>query len=132
MNTIQPHQHKMYRARPTPFVQRISNHVPATGFVPEYMPSKHRCTMPILLEKSPATLPPSLDNVHKLSRCGENTTNTRTFGRSTNWARVFVEMILASAPGFDSILYLDILLYHSLNHPYIENSESAAVGSHGI
>ena len=55
-----------------------------------------------------------------------------TFGRSTNWARVFAEMKLASVPGFEAILYLDIVLHHSLNHPYIENSKSAAVGSHGI
>ena len=55
-----------------------------------------------------------------------------TFGRSTNWARVFVEMKLGSVPGFEAILYLDIVLHHSLNHPYIENSESAAVGSYWI
>ena len=55
-----------------------------------------------------------------------------TFGRSTNWTRVFVEMKWASAPGCASNLYLDILLYHSLNHQKIENSESAALSSHGI
>ena len=34
--------------------------------------------------------------------------------------------------GFEANLYLVLVLYHSINHQYIENSESAAVGSHGI
>ena len=55
-----------------------------------------------------------------------------TFGRSTNWARVFVKMKLASVPGFEAILYLDVVLHHSLNHQSIENSQNAAFSSHGI
>ena len=55
-----------------------------------------------------------------------------TFGRSTNWTRVFVEMNLARVPDFVTNLYLDIVLHHSLNRPYIENPKSAALGSHGI
>ena len=56
----------------------------------------------------------------------------RTFGRSTNWTRLFVDMNLARVAGFEANLYLDLVLYHSINHQYIENLESAAVGSHGI
>ena len=55
-----------------------------------------------------------------------------TFGRSTNWTRVFVEMNLARVPDFETNLYLDIVLHHSLNRLYIENPKSAALGSHGI
>ena len=55
----------------------------------------------------------------------------RTFGRSTNWTRLFVEMNLARVPGIEANLYLVLVLYHSLNHQYIENPYwSAAVGSH--
>ena len=35
-------------------------------------------------------------------------------------------------PDFETNLYLDILLHHSLNRLYIENPKSAALGSHGI
>ena len=57
----------------------------------------------------------------------------RTFGRSTNWTRVFAEMNLARVPGFEmNLWYLVVVLYHSWNHPYIENSWNAALGSHGI
>jgi len=31
-------------------------------------------------------------------------------------------MNLARVPDFEMNLYLDIVLHHSLNHPYIENS----------
>ena len=41
-------------------------------------------------------------------------------------------MNLARVAGFEANLYLVLVLYHSINHQYIENSESAAVGSHGI
>ena len=55
-----------------------------------------------------------------------------TFGRSTNWTRVFVQMNLASVPDFETNLYLDKTLHHPSNHHYIENSWNAALGSHGI
>ena len=55
-----------------------------------------------------------------------------TFGRSTNSTRFFVETKLPSAPGFKTIIYLDRVLYHSLHNEYIENSQNAAFGSHGI
>ena len=55
-----------------------------------------------------------------------------TFGRSTNWTRVFVEMNLASVPDFETNLCLDKTLRHPSNHHYIENSWNAAFGSHGI
>ena len=41
-------------------------------------------------------------------------------------------MNLACVPVFQTSLYLDTVLYHSLQHQYIEKSESAAVDSHGI
>ena len=55
-----------------------------------------------------------------------------TFGRSTNWTRSFVETNLARVAGFEVNLYLVLVLSHSLNHQYIGNSWSAAVGSHEI
>ena len=41
-------------------------------------------------------------------------------------------MNLARVPDFETNLYLDIVLHHSLNRLYIENPKSAALGSHGI
>ncbi len=55
-----------------------------------------------------------------------------SFGRSTYSSRFFVDMKLPSAPGCKTIIYLDKVLYHSLHNEYIENSQIAAFGSHGI